>query len=158
ARSAVFAPLPRLGLVIVDEEHDAAYKQDDGLRYNGRDVALMRAKLSACPAVLGSATPSMESFHHGHNGRYTLLTLPERVESRPLPRFEVVDLRRSPTSGRSVLVSPRLVAALKANVAARGQSLLFLNRRGFANFLQCLQCGDPLRCPNCSVALTLHRR
>jgi primosomal protein N' (replication factor Y) len=158
ARSAVFAPVPRLGLVIVDEEHDAAYKQEDGIRYNGRDVAVMRAKLAGCPVLLGSATPSLESFHNGQTGRYRLLTLPERVEARPLPAVDVIDLRRAPSAGKQLLISPRLAAALKANLAAHGQSLVFLNRRGFANFLQCLQCGEPLQCPNCSVTLTLHRR
>ncbi len=158
ARSAVFAPLPRLGLIVVDEEHDAAYKQDDGVRYNGRDVAVMRAKLSGCPAILGSATPAMETFHNGQNGRYEVLSLPERVEARPLPAVDIVDLRRSPQAGKQLLISPRLAAALKANFAAHGQSLVFLNRRGFANFLQCHACGEPLQCPNCSVALTLHRR
>ena len=158
ARSAVFAPLPHLGLVVVDEEHDAAFKQEDGIRYNGRDVAVMRAKLAGCPAVLGSATPAVETFHNGQTGRYEMLTLPERVEARPLPAVDIVDLRRAPAVGKLVLISPRLVAALKANLVARGQSLLFLNRRGFANFLQCLQCGEALLCPNCSVTLTLHRR
>ncbi len=158
ARSAVFAPLPRLGLVVIDEEHDSAYKQDDGVRYNGRDVAIMRAKLSGCPALLGSATPAMETFHNGNAGRYEMLTLPERVEARPLPTVDIVDLRRSPQGGKQLLISSQLAAALKANVAARGQSLVFLNRRGFANFLQCHACGEPLKCPNCSVALTLHQR
>lgn len=158
ARSAVFAPLSRLGLVIVDEEHDAAYKQEEGVRYHGRDVAIMRAKLSGCPALLGSATPAMESFHNGCTGRYDLLTLPQRVAARPLPSVDIIDLRRSPAAGKSLLVSPQLLAALQANLAAHGQTLVFLNRRGFANFLQCLQCGDALTCPNCSVTLTLHRR
>ena len=158
ARSAVFAPLPRLGVVVVDEEHDASFKQEDGIRYNGRDVAVMRAKLAGCPAVLGSATPAVETFHNGQTGRYRMLTLPERVEARPLPAVDIVDLRRAPSVGKLVLVSPRLAAALQANLAAHGQSLIFLNRRGFANFLQCLQCGEALMCPNCSVTLTLHRR
>jgi primosomal protein N' (replication factor Y) len=158
ARSAVFAPLPRLGLVVVDEEHDSAYKQEDGVHYNGRDVAIMRAKLSGCPALLGSATPAMETFHNGSTGRYQVLTLPERVEARPLPSVEIVDLRRSPQAGKQLLLSPKLAAALKANLAARGQSLVFLNRRGFANFMQCHACGEALKCPNCSVTLTLHRR
>lgn len=158
ARSAVFAPLPRLGLVVIDEEHDAAYKQDDGIRYNGRDVAVMRAKLAGCPALLGSATPAMESFYNSHSGRYQVVALPERVAARPLPSVEIVDLRRSPSVTKSVLLSPRLAAAIKANLAARGQTLIFLNRRGFANFLQCHACGQALMCPNCSVTLTLHRR
>ena len=158
ARSAVFAPLPRLGLVVVDEEHDPAFKQEDGIRYNGRDVAIMRAKLARCPAVLGSATPAMETFHNARRGRYRLLELSERVEARPLPTVDIVDLRRSSATAKAVMLSPRLTAALQANLAAHGQSLVFLNRRGFANFLQCMQCGDALMCPNCSVTLTLHRR
>ncbi len=158
ARSAVFAPLPRLGLVVVDEEHDAAFKQEDGIRYNGRDVAVMRAKLAGCPVVLGSATPAVETFHNGQTGRYRILSLPERVEARPLPAVDIIDLRRGPAVSKLVLVSPRLAAALQANLIAHGQSLIFLNRRGFANFLQCLQCGEALVCPNCSVTLTLHRR
>ncbi len=158
ARSAVFAPLARLGLVVVDEEHDSAYKQEDGIRYNGRDVAVMRAKLAGCPAVLGSATPAMETFHNGRTGRYEVLTLPQRVEARPLPAVDIVDLRRSSAAGRALMLSPELTATLKANLVARGQSLIFLNRRGYSNFLQCHQCGTTLTCPNCSVSLTLHRR
>ncbi|MGH7290511.1 MAG: replication restart helicase PriA, partial [Myxococcota bacterium] len=157
ARSAVFAPLPRLGLIVVDEEHDPAYKQADGVHYHGRDVAVMRAKLAGCALVLGSATPSMESYANAQRGRYRLLELPQRVEARPLPPVRLVDLR---TPGRAPLepLSRELVAALTANLAAGGQSLLFLNRRGFANFLQCRACGDPLMCPNCSVALAVHRK
>lgn len=158
ARSAVFAPLPRLGLILVDEEHDPAYKQEDGLRYNGRDVAVMRAKLGGCPVVLGSATPAMESYYNARSGRYTLLELPERVAERPLPAIAIVDLRKTSSTGKSILVSSQLIAALRANLIARGQSLLFLNRRGYANFLQCVQCGEALHCPNCSVTLTLHQR
>ncbi len=156
ARSAVFAPLQRLGVVIVDEEHDAAYKQGDGVRYHGRDVAVMRAKLGGCALVLGSATPAMESFQNATDGRYRLLELPERVASRPLPAVDIVDLRGADAPATTPL-SPVLAAALEANLAAGGQSLLFLNRRGFANFLQCRACGDPLMCPNCSVTLTWHR-
>ncbi|MBI3785695.1 MAG: primosomal protein N' [Deltaproteobacteria bacterium] len=158
ARSAVFAPLPRLGLIIADEEHDQAYKQEDGIRYNARDVAVMRGSRLACPVLLGSATPSMETFHNARSGRYRLLALPNRVEQRPLPSVDLVDLRRSSSLGKTLLVSTQLSAALKANLIAHGQSLIFLNRRGFANFLQCHQCGETLMCPNCSVSLTLHHR
>jgi primosomal protein N' (replication factor Y) len=157
ARSAVFAPLRDLGVIIVDEEHDAAYKQSDGLHYHGRDVAVMRAKLAACPLILGSATPSMESFFNVERGRYRLLALPDRVEARPLPAVRVLDLRAA--GGRPLEpLTPALAAALAANHAAGGQSLLFLNRRGFANFLQCRACGDPVMCPNCSVTLTFHHK
>jgi primosomal protein N' (replication factor Y) len=155
ARSAVFAPLPRLGIIIVDEEHDGAYKQSDGVRYHGRDVAVMRAKLEACPLVLGSATPSMESYNNANSARYGLLTLPERVAGKPLPEVDIVDLRGrrmpSPLTGE-------LAAAIEANLASGGQTLLFLNRRGYANFLQCGACGEPVSCPNCSVTMTWHER
>jgi len=157
ARSAAFAPLRDLGVIIVDEEHDPAYKQTDGVHYHGRDVAVMRAKLSGCPLILGSATPSMESFFNATQGRYRLLELPDRVEARPLPPVSLLDLR--PSAGRRVdPLTAELAAALAANHAAGGQSLLFLNRRGFANFLQCRACGDPVMCPNCSVTLTFHHK
>jgi primosomal protein N' (replication factor Y) len=157
ARSAVFAPLRDLGLIIVDEEHDPAYKQTDGLHYHGRDVAVMRAKLAGCPLILGSATPSMESLFNARRGRYRLLELPERVAARPLPPVHLLDLR-SGAGRHSEPLTATLTAALAANLAAGGQSLLFLNRRGFANFLQCRACGDPVMCPNCSVTLTFHQR
>lgn len=158
ARSAVFAPLPRLGLIVVDEEHDPSYKQEDGIRYHGRDVAVMRAKLSDCTVLLGSATPSMETFYNARLGRYELLRLSERVDDRPLPTVDIVDLRKAPSAGRALQLTPKLVAALEANFIAQQQSLIFLNRRGFAAFLQCHACGEALSCPNCSVTLTLHRR
>ncbi|MDX2169043.1 MAG: primosomal protein N' [Deltaproteobacteria bacterium] len=156
ARSAVFAPLRRLGLIVVDEEHDSSYKEQEGVHYHGRDVAVMRAKLTGCALLLGSATPSMESLANAQAGRYRLLELPERVASRPLPVVRVVDLRGS-AGERPPILTPELDAALRANLAAGGQSLLFLNRRGFANALQCRACGEPRMCPNCSVALTVHR-
>ncbi|MEO8604493.1 MAG: primosomal protein N', partial [bacterium] len=157
ARSAVFAPLRRLGLLVVDEEHDASYKEAEGVHYHGRDVAVMRAKFAGCPLLLGSATPSMESLANARNGRYRLLELPERVASRPLPPVRLVDLRGA-DGARPPILTPELLAALAANLAAGGQSLLFLNRRGFANFLQCRACGEPCMCPNCSVAMTVHRK
>ncbi len=155
ARSAVFAPIRNLGVLIVDEEHDGAYKQGDGVRYHGRDVAVMRAKLEGCALVLGSATASMESVHNARTDRYQLLELPERVGQRPMPQVELVDLRSQ--SMKSPL-APQLAAAVEANLAAGGQTLLFLNRRGFANALQCGACGEPVRCPNCSISLTWHQR
>ncbi len=159
ARSAVFAPVRRLGLVVVDEEHDAAYKQEDGVRYQARDVAVVRARFSDCPVVLGSATPSIESFHRARTGRYQWIELGARVEGRPLPEVEIVDLRRRVArSEGGIPITPELAAGLQANLTARGQSLLFLNRRGFANFVQCSLCGETLMCPRCSVALTLHLR
>lgn len=158
ARSAVFAPLRDLGLIIVDEEHDSAYKQEEGLRYNARDVAVVRARLANCPVVLGSATPSLESYYNALRGRYQLLRLPERVDTRPLPAVEIVDLRGSTVQGRALPLSRTLRSALQANLADKEQSVLFLNRRGYARFLQCFECGKVLYCPNCSVSLTYHQR
>jgi primosomal protein N' (replication factor Y) len=176
ARSAVFAPLPNLGLIIVDEEHDSSYKQEEGLRYNGRDVAVVRGKLLGCPVVLGSATPAIESYHNSLDGRYRLLEMTQRVHQRPLPSVETIDLRKkiglsrqrggaimSVTAapqqpGNRQLLSDRLAALLKKNHQASRQSLIFLNRRGFSNFLQCAVCGYVLRCSYCSVTLTLHKR
>jgi primosomal protein N' (replication factor Y) len=172
ARSAVFAPLPDLGLIIVDEEHDTSYKQEDGLKYNARDVAVVRGKLLGCPVILGSATPAMESYENCLEGRYRLLKITERVQKRPLPHVEIVDLRRPfkpstpPSSGPGTvlnggngyhrLISAPLAEAIKENFAKSQQTLIFLNRRGFSNFLQCEVCGYVLRCPYCSVTLTLH--
>jgi primosomal protein N' (replication factor Y) len=174
ARSAVFAPLPGLGLIVVDEEHDPSYKQEEGLRYNGRDVAIVRGRFSACPVILGSATPALESYENCRQGRYRLLEITQRVEARPLPTIETIDLRRQFFSSRSRLpagasaganqgksddrnfMSAAFVEALKHNLQRGLQTLIFLNRRGFANFLQCASCGHVWRCPNCSVTLTLH--
>jgi len=156
-RSAVFAPLPRLGLIVVDEEHDTSYKQEDGVRYNARDLAIMRGKIAACPVILGSATPSLESYTHSRTHRYTRLAIPERVESRPLPSVEIVDLRQEARAGNSdKIFSTALRDALLANYRADKQSLLFLNRRGYANYLQCHLCGEALSCSQCSVTLRLH--
>ncbi len=155
ARSAVFAPLPDLGVIIVDEEHDGAYKQADGVRYHGRDVAVMRAKLEGCSLILGSATASMESMHNAAGERYKLLTLPDRVRDRPMPEVELIDMRGTKLE---TPLSPALAAAIEANLTAGNQTLLFLNRRGFANALQCTACGEALSCPNCSIALTWHQR
>lgn len=174
ARSAVFAPLPRLGLVVVDEEHDAAYKQEESPRYHGRDVAVMRAKLAAAPVVLASATPSLESYQAALSGRYRLLEMPSRATASPLPTVELLDLRdpkvRYPAdrphradaaSGEKPapppLLSPPLQDALVENYRAGEQSLVFLNRRGFARFIQCEDCGRVEECPHCSVSLTFHR-
>ncbi len=175
ARSAVFAPLPRLGLVVVDEEHDAAYKQEESPRYNARDLAVMRGKLASCPVVLASATPSLESHHATTQGRYQLLSLPARVNDAPLPLVELIDLRtQAPSAGvaggpargnrdpngpppAASPLSPVLEAALVDNYRAGDQSLLFLNRRGYARFIQCEACGHVETCPSCSVSLTVHR-
>jgi primosomal protein N' (replication factor Y) (superfamily II helicase) len=157
-RSAVFAPVRDLGLVIVDEEHDGAYKQEEGLRYNARDLAIVRARDAGCPVVLGSATPSIESHHNARIGRYQLLELPERVERRPLPIVDLIDLRTERAEGDPPVLAPRLRDAIVENLASGGQTLLFLNRRGYAHYLQCTLCGFVMECPNCSVTLTFHLR
>jgi primosomal protein N' (replication factor Y) len=160
ARSAVFAPVTRLGLLVVDEEHDAAYKQEEGLRYNARDLAVVRARLAGAVVVLASATPSAESHHAARDGRHVLLELPERPTAHPLPAVEVIDLRRRPDEGarsRPRLLSDELQTALAENLARGQQSLVFLNRRGFATYLQCPACGAAASCPHCSVTLTWHR-
>jgi primosomal protein N' (replication factor Y) len=154
ARSAVFAPVKDLGLVIVDEEHDWAYKQEDGLRYHGRDLALWRARQSGAAAVLGSATPSMESYYGTLTGRLTLLTMESRPGGALLPEAGVFD-RRSAPRGAKVL-SPELRDSLAAAFARGEQALLFLNRRGHSSTPVCVKCGEALKCPYCSLTLTLH--
>jgi primosomal protein N' (replication factor Y) len=158
ARSAVFAPLARLGLVVVDEEHDGAYKQEEGIRYNARDLAVVRARLAHAVAVLSSATPSAESYRAASEGPHRLLVLPERPGARPLPPIEVVDLRgRVHRADGPELLSTELRTAMDDALARRGQVLVFLNRRGFARCLQCPACGTPVTCPRCTVSLTWHR-
>jgi len=158
ARSAVFAPLADPGLIIVDEEHDSAYKQEDSLRYQGRDLALLRGSQIGATVLLGSATPSLASYQHALSGKYTLLSLPSRIENRPLPQVELVDLQAVNTvSGRPPLFSPQLKQALRATLARQEQSLVFLNRRGFAGCMLCSDCGQAVQCPHCRITLTLHK-
>ncbi|MDE0032394.1 MAG: primosomal protein N' [Deltaproteobacteria bacterium] len=157
ARSAVFAPVRELGLIVVDEEHDTSYKQEEGVRYHGRDLAVVRGRIVGCPVILGSATPSVESYHNARGGRYRMLELTERVEARPMPRVEIVDLKTRPgQSSADGLFSAPLLSALRENHERGRQSLIFLNRRGFASFLQCWSCGFVFRCPRCSISLTYH--
>ncbi len=163
ARSAIFAPVPDLGLIVVDEEHDPSYKQEDGLRYHARDLAVVRGRSIGCPVLLGSATPAVESFENCRRDRYRLLELTKRVEQRDLPCVEVVDLKltqdvkpETQNSKMATFFSPRLTEALQENFNRGQQSLIFLNRRGFAHFLMCRLCGFVLRCPHCSVAMTFH--
>jgi primosomal protein N' (replication factor Y) len=153
ARSAVFAPLPNLRLIVVDEEHEPAYKQSEMLRYHGRDAAVRRAQMLGVPVVLGSATPSLESLANAARGKYTRIALPERVDRRPLPVMRVVDLRRE--AGGSLLSRP-LLAALAERLERKEQALLFLNRRGHSHHTQCRACGWVPTCPHCDIALTLH--
>lgn len=151
ARSAIFAPFKDVGIIIIDEEHDPSYKQEDKLKYHARDVAIVRAKQAESTILLGSATPSLESFNNANKGKFRLLRLPERIEGKPLPKVEVVDMKKEVG-----LISNKIVGCLESNIAGRRQSLLFLNRRGFANFILCPECGYTFKCPNCSVTLTYH--
>jgi primosomal protein N' (replication factor Y) len=153
ARSAIFAPFKNVGIIIVDEEHDPSYKQEEKLKYHARDLAVVRTKQAEATLLLGSATPSLESFYNAEKGKFRLLNLPERIEGKPLPRVEVVDVKKE-----GGLLSEKLKAALKKNIEDKKQSLLFLNRRGYANFILCPDCGLTFKCPNCSVTLTYHLR
>src|SRR5207253_1531890 len=156
-RSAVFAPLDRLGLIVVDEEHDGSYKQEESPRYNGRDVAIVRGQRANALVVLGSATPSMESYHNAMSGRYERVVLERRVLDRPLATVTVVDMREEyADGGPDVVLSRALAAAVEARLDRREQSLILLNRRGFATAVFCRQCAGTLDCPNCSVSLVIH--
>jgi len=158
-RSGVFAPVQNLGLVVVDEEHDQSYKQQDTPRYNGRDVAIVRARGSNAVVVLGSATPSLESRYNAEKGKYTLLSLPERIEQRPMPDVEVIDMRQEFLETRKqVTFSRRLVDMVIERLEKGEQTMLLLNRRGFSSFVACRACGERVECINCSVTLTYHRR
>jgi primosomal protein N' (replication factor Y) len=151
ARSAIFAPFKNVGIIVIDEEHDPSYKQEEKLKYHGRDVAVVRAKQAEATILLGSATPSLESFYNAEKGKFRLLHLPERIGGKPLPKVEIVDMRKG-----GGLISEKLKVSLQKNIEDKKQSLLFLNRRGFANFILCPDCGHTFKCPNCSVTLTHH--
>jgi primosomal protein N' (replication factor Y) len=153
ARSAVFAPLERLGMVIVDEEHESSYKQGDGFRYHARDLALMRGQMEEAVVLLGSATPALTTFQRARSGKITFLELPERVMDRSMPKVELIDLTQERPEG---ILAPLLKDALSANYERGEQSLLLLNRRGFAPYLLCADCGDALRCPHCDITLTYY--
>jgi primosomal protein N' (replication factor Y) len=157
-RSAVFAPVHSLGLIVVDEEHDGSYKQEESPRYHGRDVAVMRGSQAGALVVLGSATPAMETFHNAQNGRYELLTLARRVLDRPMATVHIVDMREEyAAAGPDVILSARLCEAVAATLERREQAIVLLNRRGFATNVFCRQCAATLECPNCSVSLTVHK-
>src|SRR5688500_10399429 len=156
-RSAVFAPLPRLGLVIVDEEHDSSYKQEEAPRYHGRDVAVMRASREGALVVLGSATPSMESYQNAISGKYERIVLERRVLDRPLADVRVVNMRDEyAAEGPDVVISRDLAAAIEHRLSRREQVVVLLNRRGYSTAVICRQCGDTFDCPNCSISLTVH--
>jgi len=157
-RSAVFAPLKNLGLIVVDEEHENTYKQEEAPRYHARDVAVVRAKIEKCAVILGSATPSLESYHNATTGKYRLATLTQRIDEKQMPLIRIVDLRRERRKEKAAaILSEKLRAAIADRLEKNEQTILFLNRRGFSTSLLCSNCGEARDCPNCSVALTFHR-
>ena len=158
ARSAIFAPVEPLGLIIVDEEHETSYKQEEAPRYQARDVAIMRGQMENAVVVLGSATPSLESFYNCKRGKFSLLELPERVDDQKMPHVRVVDMRQSARKEKGIpIFSPQLKEAITQRLEKHEQTILFLNRRGYSTALQCPLCGYVAECPNCSLALTYHR-
>lgn len=163
-RSGVFAPVRNLGLIVVDEEHDSSYKQEETPRYNGRDVAIVRARAANACVVLGSATPSLESRFNavsfeGKPGKYTLLELPDRIAERPMPKVEVIDMRQEFLETRKYAIFSRaLLGAIRDRLANNEQAMILLNRRGFSTFVACRSCGERVQCVNCAVTLTFHRR
>jgi primosomal protein N' (replication factor Y) len=158
ARSAVFAPLENLGLIVVDEEHETSYKQEEAPRYHARDVAVVRAKMEKCAVLLGTATPSLESYHNAVQQKYRLLNLTQRVDDCQMPLMRIVDLRLERRKEKTAaILSEKLRKAITARLEKHEQTILFLNRRGFSTSLLCSNCGEARNCPNCSVALTFHR-
>ena len=158
ARSAIFAPVEPLGLIIVDEEHEHTYKQEEAPRYHARDVAIVRGQMENAVVVLGSATPSLESYYNCKKGKYTLLELPERVDDQKMPHVRVVDLRQAARGGKGPpIFSNQLKEAITQRLERGEQTILFLNRRGYSTALECMQCGHVANCPNCSLSLTYHR-
>ena len=158
ARSAIFAPVEPLGLIIVDEEHEHTYKQEEAPRYHARDVAVMRGRMENAVVVLGSATPSLESYANCKKGKFTLLELPERVDNQKMPYVRVVDMRQAQYKEKGPpLFSPQLKEAITQRLERGEQTILFLNRRGYSSSLQCPKCGFVANCPNCSITLTYHR-
>ena len=158
ARSAVFAPLENLGLIVVDEEHETSYKQEEAPRYHARDVAVVRAKMEQCAVLLGTATPSLESYHNAVQQKYRLLNLTQRVDDCQMPLMRIVDLRLERRKEKvAAILSEKLRQAITARLEKNEQTILFLNRRGFSTSLLCSNCGEARNCPNCSVALTFHR-
>ncbi|MBQ6442731.1 MAG: primosomal protein N' [Lachnospiraceae bacterium] len=156
-RSALFTPFPDLGLIILDEEHETSYKSETIPRYHARETAIARAEMSGASVVLGSATPSMESFYRAKEGAYVLLPLTKRVEERPLPACEIIDLRAELMQGNRSIFSRRLVELMEEKLSKEEQIMLFLNRRGMSGFVVCRSCGEAIKCPHCDVSLSLHR-
>lgn len=157
ARSAIFAPLENLGVIIIDEEHDGSYVSEGNPRYDTVEIAGFRAGYNSCPLVLGSATPSVESYYKAEKGEYKLLELPHRINNLLLPEMEVVDMSRELRAGNRDVFSTSLKDALRKTIAAKEQAIIFLNRRGFASFVMCKDCGFILKCKDCDVSLTYHK-
>ncbi len=158
ARSAVFAPLQDPGLIVVDEEHDSAYKQEDGLRYQGRDLAILRGHMNNAVVILGSGTPTISSYAKTQNDKFTLLTMTKRVENRPLPEVTIVDLRKKESKKRGDAIGEQLQAEIEQNLQVNKQTILLLNRRGFSSSYLCRDCGEPVTCTHCHVSLTYHKK
>ncbi len=158
ARSALFCPIPNIGLIVVDEEHETSFKQDEKLKYNARDVAVMKANLENCPIILGSATPSLESWQNALSGKYHLISMNKRVLNRPMPQVEIINPQKDRDPSLPYWLSGTLHKKLKRNYENKLQSALFLNRRGMAPSVQCYACGFVYHCPNCDISLTLHGR
>ena len=157
-RSAVFAPVKNLGLIVVDEEHESSYRQQESPYYNARDVAIVRAQKESATVVLGSATPSLESFHNARKGKYQLLTLPERIAARPMATARIIDMRNVfARHGKPRVFSDELLEAIRETHDRHEQSIILLNRRGYSSFILCRSCGETVQCPNCDVTLTYHR-
>ena len=157
ARSAIFAPFKNLGIIIIDEEHEGTYKQEDNPRYHARDVAIERARINKCPVILGSATPTLESFARAEKSVYTLLSLTKRTNNKPMPKVEIVDMRAELHAGNRTMFSKALVDKMKLALSKNEQIVLLLNRRGYSNFALCRDCGHVEQCPNCDISLTYHK-
>ncbi|HLQ50618.1 MAG TPA: primosomal protein N', partial [Terriglobales bacterium] len=158
-RSAVFAPVRDLALIVVDEEHDSSYKQEENPRYHGRDVAVMRGKLAGAAVLLASATPSLESYHNAKQGRYELIELRQRVEQRPLPEVEIVDMRAEfQQTGEEHIFSRQLAQEVRERLERNQQAMILLNRRGYSPVVLCRACGETVQCRDCAIALTHHKR
>ena len=155
ARSALFAPFANLGLIVVDEEHDDSYKQGDGVRYNARDLAVVRGKLDQCPVVLGSATPSVETWHNAQSGKYKLLRITKRATSKPVPNIKLIDMRGQPPSR---IIHPQVELAIRGALKKGGKAIVLYNRRGYAPVVECAGCGGHFECPSCGVSLVLHKK
>ncbi|MFC7320393.1 primosomal protein N' [Halobacillus campisalis] len=158
ARSAIFAPFKNLGIIIIDEEHESSYKQEDRTRYHARDVAIERGKIHSCPVVLGSATPALETYARAVKGNYHMLTLSKRMNNASMPSTELIDMRDELHQGNRSMFSRVLLDKLKDRIDRGEQAVLFLNRRGYATFVMCRDCGHVKECPHCDIALTYHRR